>query len=305
MKALLLTLVSALLVACSSDDGADISEFQNDKTDWVARVGDAPITASELSQLLAFYHARPGQLEKKDIDTALQQLIEEELLYREAVEKGFENHPDFLIRKRRLLAQTFRTESKRERYQDIAITEFDVRTEYDQNIARFKSPDMVRTAVVKVSEDKADYAEAIRKNTLAEVATNKGFGRWSEGTLLARTRSKGGLQGWAAVEVGPRELPEEVWNKIAAYTPGTVSGPFEFEGELYLVRIVDFKPGETKAFEVVYRDLKQELLQNEMNSIDSKYQQYLENKFDVVINEDALPDIKPATSNSTPPGFPF
>lgn len=292
------------LAACSEDEfepKAYESSLQGQE--WVAKVGEAKISNAELSQLLAFYHARPGKVSQKDIDDALQQLIEEELRYQEAVARGYDQHPDFLIRKRRLLSNTLMTESKRERYREVNVTEFDVKAYYESNLHLYSTPNMVRTAVVRLPSSKEEYANTI-KIKAQKLEANLGFGKWSNATDLERTKNRGGLQGWNAVSIPPSVLPKNVWQEIDSYQVGEIWGPFENEGQVYLVRIVAYKTGEVRSLEEVYRDIKQSLMQEKMKKIDESFEANLKKKYKVEINKQALPDIQPATSNSTPPGFP-
>jgi len=292
------------LTACSEEEFVPKTyETSPQGQEWVAKVGEANITNAELSQLLAFYHARPGKVSQKDIDDALQQLIEEELRYQEAVARGYDRHPDFLIRKRRLLSNTLMMESKRERYRTVNVTEFDVKAYYESNLHLYSTPNMVRTAVVRLPKEKEEYANTI-KIKAQELEVNLGFGKWSNATDLQRTKNRGGLQSWNADTVPPIELPNDVWKRVGDYQIGKVLGPFENEGQIYLVRIVAYKMGTVRSLEEVYRDIKQSLVQEEMKKIDDKFEASLNKKYKVEINNKALPDIQPATSNSTPPGFP-
>lgn len=298
-------LLLIVVTGCSQENAVSEYKPSEEGKAWVARVGEREITASELSQLLAFYHARPGQVTEEDIESALQQLISEEMMAQEAIRMGFSEHPDYLIRQRRMLMNTYLTESKRERYRNINVTEFDVKAFYDENLSRYQSPDMVRTAVIRLSSKDRKAAEVLKAKVSETVGASEGFGKWSSSTDLVRSRDKGGLQSWNAVSVSPRDLPEAIWKEVTEYNVGDVYGPFDADAHTYLVRIVGFRDGEVRTLEEVYRDIKQELIDKEASEIDSEYKSSLKKEYEVAVNRNALPDIQPATSDAVPPGFPF
>ena len=163
------------LAACTDNsikETVEIKEYQPSKegAQWVAKVGERYIENAELSHLLAFYHAKPGDVSQSDIENALDQLIDEEMNYQQAIEKGFDQHPEFKIRLRRLLASTYLQQSQRERYQGINVTEADVNVFYQSNIQRYTSPAMYQTAVMKFEGATANKKRQLAISALKEKA---------------------------------------------------------------------------------------------------------------------------------------
>jgi len=306
MRFLFLVIMAFSLIGCSGSDDYEGSSYQvtGQGESWVARVGERDITQAELSQMLAFYHAKPGHFSRDDLNKALEQLIEEERLYQKAIEKGFDKHPDYLIRRRRLLTSTYLIESRRERYQDVEVTQFDVELYYEQHKERYITPDMYRTALIKLRSDQIDYAVTLRQRVDNKVELSQGFGNWAEASLLSQTRHQGGLQGWNSASQPPLELPPQVWNKIGQPEVGLIYGPFEEKDGIYLVRIVDKRTGSVEALEAVYRQIRQQLLDQEYAEQDQEFRDSLKSQFKVEINQKLLEKTLPATSLSAPPRLP-
>jgi len=302
------------LVSCSDDSNietVEVKEYQPSKegAQWVAKVGERYIENAELSHLLAFYHAKPGDVNKADIDGALEQLIEEEMYYQQAIEKGFDQHPEFKIRLRRLLASTYLQQSQRSRYQGINITDADINVFYQSNLKRYSSPAMYQTAVMKFEASVTDPKRQVAINVLKEKAekleASQGFADLALSSDHQRSRHKGGRLSWYTAGKAPYDIPMSVWQHVSQLKIGQVSQSIKDGQDSYLIRLIAIKEEVVQPLISVSNGIRQQLLQEKKHKVDLAIKQKLEKNTTIEINESALPSIKPAESISTPPSFPF
>ena len=87
-----------------SDEGAQVVAQINqiDSDGKIAQKGQ--ITKAELDYNLAFYSSNPMSSTEDGRIAVLNEMIEDQVMYNKAIESGFDQHPEFLINQRKLLA---------------------------------------------------------------------------------------------------------------------------------------------------------------------------------------------------------
>lgn len=302
------------ILGCSQDNDVIVKDApfyvpSEEGGQWVAKVGNRTISNAELSHLLAFYHAKPGELSKRDVDTALDQLVQEELYFQKAMELGYDQTPEYRTKVRRLLANAFLNETKLERYKNLVVTDSDVKAYYEYNIKQYSSPKMLRAAVFKYSVDNtlANKSEALEKIkiSVSELPIESGFGKYSEYSDHERSKNKGGLLSWYAADKAPYDAPKDVWELAGKLDLGQVSEPIEVNGDFYLLRKIDERVEKIRPIETEKVSIKQELIRKKKAQIDAAFQKNIKAGKTLEINTLALPNIEPEQSLSTPPSFPL
>lgn len=302
------------ILGCSQDHDVIVNDvpfyvLSEEGGQWVAKVGDRTISNSELSHLLAFYHAKPGELSKRDVDTALDQLVQEEFYFQKAMELGYDKTPEYRTKVRRLLANAFLNETKLERYKNLVVTDSDVKAYYEYNIKQYSSPKVLRAAVFKYSasntlKNKPEALEKI-KISVRVLPIESGFGEYSEYSDYKRSKNKSGLLSWYASDKAPYDIPTDVWELADELDLGQVSEPIEVNGDFYLLRKIDERAEKIRPLEAEKVAIRQELIRKKKARIDEAFQEKIKSGKILEINTLALPNIEPEQSLSTPPSFPL
>lgn len=310
----LLVILFLFILGCSQNNDVIVNDVpfyvpSEEGGQWVAKVGARTISNAELSHLLAFYHAKPGQLSKRDVDTALDQLVQEELYFQKAMELGYDKTPEYRTKVRRLLANAFLNETKLERYKNLVVTDSDVKAFYEYNIKQYSSPKMLRVAVFKYAANNtlADKLQALEKIKIgvSQFPVSSGFGRYAEYSDHERSKDKGGLLSWYASDKAPYDIPHDVWVLAAEFDLGQVSEPIEVNGDYYLLRKVDERAEKIRPLEAEKVAIRQELIRKKKARIDEAFQSKIKAGKALEINTLALPNVEPEQSLSTPPSFPL
>lgn len=111
---------------------------------------------------------RIDNMSEAELDLVLQQYIEEEVLYREAIARGMDAD-DYVIRRRLVQKMEFLTESQTDEPTKEVLREF-----YDNRQSLFKSPDKMTFTHIFLSQDlRGDQAHQAAESLLSELERNK------------------------------------------------------------------------------------------------------------------------------------
>ncbi len=178
MKSLLVIVVAIFfVVSCANDEernaaegkGDQLTEAENvarDGGDYLARIGDAVITQQDMDNELAvmpgdrlrFYAGEGGR------DRLLREMVTREMLYLEAIEKGMDKKPEYLmkiehLKKVALVEMLLKTKSSGE----VKITDEDVIAYYNEHKAT-RFTDRATGEVIELQEIK----EMVRKQLIVD-----------------------------------------------------------------------------------------------------------------------------------------
>jgi peptidyl-prolyl cis-trans isomerase C len=138
-----------------------------------ARVGDTTVTVGQIEDEIAkqprFRRARFR--ERATLLELANQLLERELLSREAVRRGLADRSEARMSIDQMAVQHFLRAEIDDRITPESIPDTDVRAYYDQHSEEFSRPEMIRASHVLV----ADRATAQRLVTEARAADMRGF----------------------------------------------------------------------------------------------------------------------------------
>ncbi len=261
----------------------------------VARVGDSVITINDLEEALDHYmppgafHGR--SLEKRDRfkKEALEALIEEELLFKEAKKRGLKV-PDEVIdavieeNKKRLGYKRFQEVLKqkglsvkgfRERIRkaqmvqtllgllkkEASYSEAELRDYYEKNRSKFRRPESMRLyhILIKVNPslpDEEDKKAALAGDVRQRLDRGEDFselaGRYSEDPY----RVKGGDLGFVhRGQLNPEELEEAAFG----LKEGEIAGPVRTIYGFHIIKAGEKRPEETLEFDAVRQQLIKDL----------------------------------------------
>jgi parvulin-like peptidyl-prolyl isomerase len=182
-----------LLAGCSKKEGTDqeVSKGEGAGSQILARVGGTSITVSDFKNSLA---AGPGsfsyRVTSEAVTKRLDEMILEEVLYKEALRLKLDEDPEMRERIRRMLTQRLLDEQMKREVWDKEVEEKDLEEYYKQRWDLFNRPEQVRVADIYISvprgateterADLREKAEGVLAETLAAREERTGFGKLIE-----------------------------------------------------------------------------------------------------------------------------
>ncbi|MAT47703.1 MAG: hypothetical protein CMO35_09790 [Verrucomicrobiaceae bacterium] len=239
------------------------------RADELFRVGSIVIHETDLTHHLKEHHG--GRADEKTRQKALNDLVRRAQFAHEAIEAGLADDPVVNAEINRLLESRLRESRLNPLLKELPeVTEARLRELYQAQIKRFQSAETRQVAVLWLDSgpdpDKARrYKERLagaRKFALEnrDIADHpeKGFSvLGADYSEHSASRFRGGLVGWMG-----REGNLDSWSKAVA----SIAFSLKEKGEIsevtirregvFLVRLVDRKPGVTRSFESVAASLK-------------------------------------------------
>jgi parvulin-like peptidyl-prolyl isomerase len=252
----------------------------------VAKVNGTSLTQKDLDRELdrlipriTFHHSVPEEKRKMYYDKALEELINQELEYQDAVSKGmkidkekvdaqmekiknrFKSQEDF---KAALEKEGISEENLRKQIEKIMliqdaykktvvdpsqVSEKELKEYYDKNKAKFKQPESVKLSLISTKEEKK------AKDILAKIKAGGDFGDLAYKMSEDDYRVKSGDIGY--VHKG-RMLPE-LEDEAFKLKVGQVSGLIKAGDYWYIIRVEDKKPEHQMTFDESKDKLKKDL----------------------------------------------
>ena len=266
--------ILCLLVTLSScrDTGSTTESStppQEQRTDELFRVGSIVIHETDLTYHLKEHHG--GRADEKTRQKALNDLVRRTQFAHEAIEAGLADDPALNAEMNRLLEIRLRESRLNTLLREAEeISEERLRELYEGQIDRFQSSETREVAVlwldsgpdpdrVQRCRDRLGEARqfALENKDIAE-HPEKGFSvLGADYSEHSASRFRGGLVGWVSLE-----------GNLDPWTKAVSSIAFSLEGKgvisevttrkegVFLVRLVDWKPGVTRSFESVAASLK-------------------------------------------------
>lgn len=310
-----------------SDAGADGAQTPNvhaltpeSAAKVLAKIGDDTITLGDFAVALEhmdqFDRMRYQSPERRK--ELLEEMIDVELLAREATEKGYDKDPLAQQELRAVLRDALYAEAKKDALTPAQIPESEVRATFDAHRADYKDPERRRLSVVVLA------TEAAAKAALAEAQAkpgNEGFGSVVRARSVdAQARADGApvdLAGDLGIVSPPGDtrgenprVPEEV--RAAVYEiakagdvlPRTVAAG----GKHYVVRLTQVLPAHERTFEEAERVIRVKLAQDKLRAKELELLADAKKAVKVEIDEAALAAVRvklaapPASGAPAAPG---
>lgn len=261
-----------------------VSAYAGDNV--VARVNGTVLTQKDLDRELdrlipqiTFHRSVPEEKRKMYYDKTLEELINQELQYQDAVAKGmrpdkgkvdaqmerirgrFKSQEDFKAALERegiteqdlrrqvekdMLVQAIYTKTVTEPSQ---VSETELKEYYDKNKSKFKQPESVRLSLISAKEEKK------ARDILAKIKAGEDFGGLAYKMSEDAYRVKSGDIGY--VHKG-RMLPE-IEDAAFKLKVGEVSDLIKAGDYWYIIRVEDRKPEQQLSFDEIKGKLKKDL----------------------------------------------
>lgn len=277
----------------------------------VATISGDIVTRAEVDHALAFYSANPFAASDEGKEKVLNEMIDDQVMVKKAIENGFDKSPEFIINQRKLLAHEYRKYLNKKVGETATITDYDVGKYYQDNADKFTKPAMYRVAIYfERKNEKADRKREFSLKQIAEAATfleaAEGFGKYALASDHLKTNNRGGKLPWVTNASAIAGIPQHIIQQGESLEVGDVSSAIKTEKGVYLVRLIAKKAVDVTSLEAVKADIRKSLLLEKKKNQLANYLQQARDAYDIVTHEENL-YAKGSTNDKHsfgPPGFP-
>lgn len=194
-------------------------------------------------------------------DYTFKTLIEEECLYREALNRGLDKNPEMQARlktvsqlkKRIILSKELIKQEKA----SVTIAPGEIEYYYRMNAETFRGNQAWRVRLIVVpTEDDA-------KKVMVDILSGRDFGLLAQYYSIHPSRVNGGDLGYIKNEPvnGQMVFLPVFWRKVESLQQGEVSNYFvDYWGDYYIVKLEDFKKGDIRSFRETKEEIEHMLL---------------------------------------------
>lgn len=282
--------------------------------DWVARAGGEYIEPAQfIEEMQRRGGDRPGQFHTIEQRRALlDDLLYHKALVASARRDGIDRLPEVRRSIDQVLANQVLQRQLRERQQRVGVPEEDARAYHAEHQDDFEVPARRRVAMIHIpvaAEDDQAWqaaqaeAEAARSAALKLDQGVRHFGPLArEYSHDQASRYRGGVIGWLS-EGGQqryRHDPAVLDAAFALQQPGEVSPVLRGADGVYLVRLVEVQPAQSRPFEQLRDGIRQRLLQERLAVVEQEFRQQVLEQIDIEVRERALADIAPLSPPAAP-----
>lgn len=270
--------------------GADVALARTDVKDSVATVGGAPIPLDDLKRQIARTPPADGRVHSKEERlAALDELVEEEVLFQEALKRGL--YHDSKVRK--ILTNLLLRDEVYGKVKADDIPEEDLLAYYQEHKDEFITPEKVqvrrimlrssdeRDAAATMAEAKRIHAELQRDPRLfSELATKSSDGPY---------RRRGGDLGFVSRE-GKPGVDAAVIDKAFSMQINEISAPFEAGGAVHILQLVNRRERTERSFDQMKGSVMRMVKQRKHNELKEKYIRDARERYPVKIDEPKVLD---------------
>jgi len=284
-KVVLLCVVALALVSCSRKE-AEV------KGPYLAKVDNTTVTQADFDRE---FQALPDYAQQMFTDDAgkekfLNEIINKELLYKEAVKKGYDKGQDYLkkveeFKKLSLVSELF----EKEIMAKAKVSDQEVKDYYDKNRDDFIVAKEIRASHILVkTEDEA-------QKVLSRLKKGEKFEAIAKAVSIDTGSAKNGgdLGFFKKGQMVPEFERAAAALKVGEITSAPVKSPFGY----HIIKVTDKKTGDPIPFDKVHDLVSQKLSGEKQKTVFDAYLAELKKTHKVEINKEAL-TAKPAPSKT-------
>ncbi len=250
-----------------------------DKGVVLARIGDMKITVSDFNERISNLPTRYQNVIKKRKKEFLQEIINDMLLYQEAVRQGLQKDKDVVkvieeARKKILIARLLK-----DRIDDtIAISEDEIAGEYTTNKGKYMMPEVMRVSHILLRT----RTEAVE--VMAELEKGASFEETARAKSVDPTAQNGGDIGYF-----PRgQLIPAFENACAKLQVNGTVGPVRTELGYHIIKLTDRKEPALRPLETVRDRIKSALYTAKRRQMFNLLIDRVTEETEIEIDEEAL-----------------
>lgn len=247
-----------------------------DKNEILAVVGGREIKTSDLEMLMRGLDPRAAAQfnSEEGKKMLLEELINQELLYLDAINEGIDESEEYKAELERARVNILKQLSMNKLMKSVTVEEGEIINYYNQNKSMLKTPDTVRASHILVSEEQ----KAVE--ILEEINKGMSFESASEQYSVCPSKEKGGDLGYfekskMVPEFGKAAFEMEV---------GQISQPVKTQFGYHIIKLVDKKEGGIKSLDEVKSQLVQQVLLKKQQDKYLEKTAELKSKYEVKIS---------------------
>lgn len=242
----------------------------------LAEVEGRPITEQDIeARLRNMDQRRAAQYQTEEgKQRLLRDLINQELLYLEALENDLDQEEEFKQQMEHIKEDVLKQYAIRKLLDKVKVSKEQAKEYYDNNKKQFKSQESVRASHILVED------EETASNAMKEIEDGAQFEEVEEKYSQCND-NKGGDLGYFTR--GKMVQPFE--DVVFDMEEGEVEGPVKTQFGYHIIKLVDKKNPENMSFEDVENDLIRQMTSMEQNRIYQSKSKELEEKYKVEIKE--------------------
>lgn len=240
----------------------------------LAIVNGNEITEQDVNILLQRLGQRGQQFQspegKKHL---LQELINQELMYAEAIETEMDKDEEFIDELESAKKEILKNYAIKKLFEDVDIDDTEVKKYYEENKAQFKKPESIKAShILLKTEEKA--------NEIKEKLDNgESFEELAREYSTCPSKEQGGdLRFFTKGQMVP-----EFENVAFNMEEGNISDPVKTQFGYHVIKLTDKQPAQEANFEEVKDQLKQQLLAMKQSQVYMNKGNELKEKFEVEI----------------------
>ncbi len=204
----------------------------------------------------------------------LDEIIAQELLYSEAIEKDFESEESFITvlneMKKSLLIQY----AAKKLMASVFVTDEEIEEFFNDNISMFSQAKTVSASHILVdSEEEA-------KKILEEINNSLDFAQAAHKYSSCPSKEKGGALG----EFSQGQMVPEFDEAVFSMQPGEISKPVKTQFGYHIIKVDQVNEAKIPSFEEVKDEAKNQCLMYKQQQVYLKKQEELKEKYPVTIN---------------------
>ena len=288
------------LAGCSSSSSTDASGLPRIEVKPYAKasggaslatVNGSEISSKELDERVnRSTFQNPGEVTAEKKKEFLEELISNEVLYQEAREKGYAEHP----RVKMMMVSLLQRDALGSTTEAATIGEADTKKYYDTHRDEYVIPEKVRARriVVAFGADKSASkakADEIRKQAAAKPDE---FGKLAMEKSDGPEKQRQGELGYFPA-AGRPGLEQKIVSTAFGLKNGEVSQVFETPEGWNLVKVENRAPRSERSYEQVKKSIERKLMTERRKAMLDNYIAELKNKAKVAVNESAVASYVP------------
>mgnify|MGYP006296472501 CR=1 FL=1 len=243
----------------------------------LAVVNDKEITEQDIDALLknlnpqyqAQFQSEEGRRQ------LLTELINKELLYFDALDKGLDQEEAFLAQLEEIKSNFIKQYAMNKMLSDINVTEKEVKEYYEANKAKFKAPEKVKASHILIASE--EQAEEV----VEELNNGLDFAEAAKKYSKCPSKDKGGDLGFFMKGQMVPEFEKAAFNMEI----GEISEPVKTQFGYHIIKVEDKQEEAEQEFEQVKDKITQQLLAQKQQKIYQEKVKELKGKYEVEIND--------------------
>ncbi|MBN9689598.1 MAG: peptidyl-prolyl cis-trans isomerase [Verrucomicrobia bacterium] len=275
-----------LLTSCQPAKRDLTAEAPSDQE--LARVGSQIITAD------AFLAERARASTTESNSELLDRLLQRELLFAEASRTGFDQSPELKAAWKNLVSQRYR-ESLEARDDITPLSEDEIRSEYANHPERYTSAPQRRIALIQLPATlPGARVQEIRTEAIRTAADTVHFGPLATHSFHPSSRQNGGDLGWLTLAQADLAFPSEVVTALFALnTPGEVSAPIPTSEGIFVLKLMEVRPGNPKPYDAVRDAIAYSLRRQQRQLAEQQRVAHLRSLHPIQVHPERLAELTP------------